>query len=52
MSTIILHHYDYSPFSEKIRLIFGLKGLDWRSVIVPAINPKPKLMPLNATYTL
>jgi glutathione S-transferase len=50
MSTIILHHYDYSPFSEKIRLIFGLKGLDWRSVIVPAINPKPKLMPLTGGY--
>ena len=28
----ILHHYDYSPFSEKIRLAFGLKGLAWHSV--------------------
>ena len=25
--TLILHHYDASPFSEKIRKIFGMKRL-------------------------
>jgi glutathione S-transferase len=47
---IILHHYDASLFSEKIRLAFGLKGLAWRSVIIPPIMPRPDLMPLTGGY--
>ncbi len=47
---IILHHYDTSPFSEKVRLMFGLKGLAWRSVIQPNIMPKPDLLPLTGGY--
>ena len=50
MHELILHHYDFSPFSEKIRLIFGLKGLTWRSVIIPSIMPKPDLIPLTGGY--
>ncbi len=46
-SELILHHYDPSPFSEKVRLVLGLKGLAWRSVIVPMVLPKPDLMPLT-----
>ena len=30
MSDLILHHYAGSPFSEKVRLILGFKGLPWR----------------------
>ena len=44
---LILHHYDPSPFSEKVRLVLGLKRLAWRSVIVPMVLPKPDLMPLT-----
>jgi len=29
MSGLILHHYGTSPFSEKVRLMLGLKGLAW-----------------------
>jgi len=47
---LILHHYDTSPFSEKVRLLFGLKGLAWRSVIQPTIMPKPELVPLTGGY--
>lgn len=47
---IILHHYDASPFSEKVRLIFGRKGLAWRSVTIPNMMPKPDLMPLTGGY--
>jgi len=47
---IIFHHYDTSPFSEKVRLLFGLKGLAWRSVIQPTIMPKPDLTPLTGGY--
>jgi len=47
---IILHHYDASPFSEKVRLLLGLNGLAWRSVIQPTIMPKPDLLPLTGGY--
>src|SRR4051812_48250128 len=47
---IILHHYDTSPFSEKVRVAFGIKGLAWRSVIQPVIMPKPDLTPLTGGY--
>jgi glutathione S-transferase len=44
---IILHHFDSSPFSEKIRLVFGLKQLAWRSVRVSPIMPRPDLTPMT-----
>ena len=47
---IILHNFATSPFSEKIRLIFGMKGLAWRSVEIPSMLPKPDLMPLTGGY--
>src|SRR5471030_2599478 len=47
---IIFHHYDTSPFSEKVRLMFGAKGLAWRSAIQPTIMPKPDLVPLTGGY--
>src|SRR6202011_5003319 len=50
MAEIILHHYDRSPFSEKVRLVFGLKGVAWRSVDIPRWMPKPELMPLTGGY--
>ncbi|MCR5875256.1 glutathione S-transferase family protein [Phenylobacterium sp. J426] len=50
MSEIILHHYDTSPFSEKVRVMLGIKGLAWRSVIQPVIMPKPELVPLTGGY--
>ncbi|NKB39091.1 MAG: glutathione S-transferase family protein [Gammaproteobacteria bacterium] len=50
MSELILHHFDPSPFAEKIRLIFGLKKLEWRSVDIPMIMPKPLLTALTGGY--
>ncbi|MBV9420092.1 MAG: glutathione S-transferase family protein, partial [Alphaproteobacteria bacterium] len=47
---IILHNYPNSPFSEKIRVAFGIKGLSWKSVIQPVIMPKPDLIPLTGGY--
>src|SRR6201996_6242988 len=49
-SPIILHHFDQSPFSEKIRLIFGLKKLAWTSVRISRIMPRPDLMPMTGGY--
>lgn len=47
---LVLHHYPRSPFAEKVRIAFGLKGLSWRSVIQPRIAPKPQLVPLTGGY--
>lgn len=50
MSTLILHHYDVSPFSEKVRLVLGFKKLAWRSVTVPLVMPKPDVVALTGGY--
>ena len=50
MSELILHHYATSPFSEKVRLVLGMKGLRWRSVTVPMILPKPDVVALTGGY--
>ena len=50
MADLILHHYLSSPFSEKIRLILGYKKLAWRSVLIPAVMPKPELLALTGGY--
>ena len=50
MSEIIFHHYPPSPFSEKVRIGFGIKQLAWRSVEIPRVPPKPELMPLTGGY--
>ena len=47
---IILHHFDESPFSEKIRLVFGLKNIAWESVRISRIMPRPDLMPMTGGY--
>ena len=46
----ILHHYASSPFSEKVRLVLGFKGLAWRSVDVPVMLPKPDVVALTGGY--
>jgi glutathione S-transferase len=50
MTDIILHHYETSPYSEKVRLGLGLKGLSWASVEIPVIMPKPSLTALTGGY--
>ena len=50
MSEVILHHYQLSPYSEKIRLALGLKGQSWRSVEIPVWTPRPKLTPMTGGY--
>ena len=49
-SPIILHHFDESPFSEKVRLVFGLKNIAWASVRISRIMPRPDLMPMTGGY--
>src|SRR5215471_3726648 len=49
-SELILHHYDFSCYSEKVRLVLGLKQLTWRSVEISPVLPKPDYMPLTGGY--
>ena len=48
--SIILHQYDLSPFSEKVRVILGMKGLAWHACTQPVIMPKPELVALTGGY--
>jgi glutathione S-transferase len=48
--SLILHQYDKSPFSEKIRVIFGMKNLAWHACDQPVIMPKPELVALTGGY--
>jgi len=50
MTDLILHHYASSPFSEKVRLILGMKGIQWKSVTVPTMLPKPDVIALTGGY--
>ena len=50
MPELILHHYDFSNYAEKVRVALGYKKLAWRSVIIPPVAPKPDLTPLTGGY--
>lgn len=50
MTNIFLHHYPTSPFGELVRTALGLKGLAWRSVVIPMMMPKPDLIELTGGY--
>jgi glutathione S-transferase len=50
MSTIFLHNFAASPFGEKVRLILGLKSLQWKSVDAELVMPKPNLTALTGGY--
>jgi glutathione S-transferase len=50
VTDLILHHFDWSPYAEKVRVLLGIKGLAWRSVQIPMIMPKPDLTALTGGY--
>lgn len=50
MPDLILHQYPMSPFSEKIRAMLGYAGLNWQSVSVREMPPRPKLEALTGGY--
>ena len=49
-ATLILHQYERSPFSEKVRVILGAKGLTWSACDQPVIMPKPEMVALTGGY--
>jgi glutathione S-transferase len=50
MSDLILHHYAFSTFSEKVRTALGYKGLAYGSVEIAGLPPRPLLAPLTGGY--
>jgi glutathione S-transferase len=50
MQPLILHHYELSPFSKKIRAIFGYTQLPWQSAITKEMPPRPILSHLTGGY--
>ena len=49
-SGFFLHHYEPSPYAEKIRAMFGLAGAPWNSVLSPPYPPRPNVDPLAGGY--
>lgn len=49
-AALILHHYQASPYSEKVRSYLGFKRLAWQSLLMPPVLPKPDLMELTGGY--
>jgi len=50
LSEVIFHNYPQSPVAEKVRVAFGIKGIDWRDVEIPRLPPKPMLTALTGGY--
>ncbi len=50
MTEPVLHHYDFSPYAEKVRAMLGFKRLAWKSVHIPAVMPKPDVVALTGGY--
>jgi glutathione S-transferase len=48
--SLILHQYEVSPFSEKVRVALGIKGLAWHACDQPVIMPKPEMVRLTGGY--
>jgi glutathione S-transferase len=50
MADIILHHYPPSPVSEKIRVAFGIKNLNWKSAEQNRLPDRPELFAMTGGY--
>lgn len=50
MTSLILHHYPMSPFSQKIRTMLGYANVPWLSVITREMPPRPLLERLTGGY--
>ena len=50
MTQFILHHYPFSPFSEKVRALLGYSKVPWHSAITREAPPRPILEQLAGGY--
>ena len=49
-TSLILHQYDASPFSQKALMMLGIKGAAYHSVEMPMMPPKDAVMALTGGY--
>jgi glutathione S-transferase len=49
-TSLILHQYDASPFSQKALMMLGIKGAAYHSVEMPMMPPKDAMMALTGGY--
>ena len=49
-NTFFLHHYEASPYAEKIRVMLGLARQAWGSVLTSPYPPRPDVDPLAGGY--
>ncbi|OJD29548.1 glutathione s-transferase [Diplodia corticola] len=49
-SPVILYDYDFSPFSQKMRYLLHLSGVEFQRVDQPVVLPRPDLQVLGITY--
>ncbi|MEE4278151.1 MAG: glutathione S-transferase N-terminal domain-containing protein [Halieaceae bacterium] len=47
---LFLHHYEASPYAEKIRAMLGSASSPWASVLSPPYPPRPNLQPLVGDF--
>ncbi|CDH60407.1 glutathione s-transferase [Lichtheimia corymbifera JMRC:FSU:9682] len=47
---VILHWYPASPFSQKVAWALNYKNVDYKTVTIPVIEPRPKRRPLDGGY--
>jgi len=47
---LILHQYDVSPFSEKVRVALGIKAMRWSACDQPMMMPKPEMVRLTGGF--
>ena len=50
MSPLILHHYDASPYTQRVLKMLAIKRLAWQSVQTPMLPPKDDLVVLTGGY--
>lgn len=50
MTGLILHHYAFSPFSQKVRSMLGRAAIGWQSVVTREFPPRPVVSRLAGGY--
>jgi glutathione S-transferase len=46
----ILHQYDVSPYTRRVKMALAIKRIAWRACTQPVIAPKPDLVALTGGY--
>ncbi|KAI7887865.1 thioredoxin-like protein [Mucor mucedo] len=47
---IILHWYPHSPFAQKVAWVLNYKKVEYKTVLIPMLEPRQKRRPLDGGY--